>query len=314
MYTFAGYLSYKWDISPVWLFSAGTRYSHEVVNSSLVSKEFYNFPYDAIDINTGALTGSMGIVFRPGEQWQCNFNLSSGFRAPNLDDVGKIFDSSPGTLIVPNPNLKPEYAYTGELTIMKEFGSTSYFSVTYFYTNLTDALVIRDFTFNGSDKLLYDSLMSNVQATQNTGEAYIYGVTAMFSADISADFTLSSSLTYTYGHDKSNNVPLDHIPPLYGNTRFVYRMDRFRAELAVTYNDWKRLNMYSPSGEDNFEDATEFGTPSWYILSLRTSYQFAEYLQINLGLENILDVHYRSFASGVSGPGRNLVLALRTTF
>jgi hemoglobin/transferrin/lactoferrin receptor protein len=312
MYTFAGYLSYKWDISPQWLFSAGTRYSHEVLSSSLVSKEFYDFPYDAIDINTGALTGSMGIVFRPGDQWQFNLNLSSGFRAPNLDDVGKIFDSSPGTLIVPNPDAQPEYAYTGELTVMKEFGSTSYFSLTGFYTELTDALVIRDFMFNGSDSLLYDGVKSNVQATQNAGEANIYGASAMFSADVSADFTVSSALTYTYGHDKSNDVPLDHIPPLFGSTRFVYRMDRFRAELAIAYNDWKRLALYSPSGEDNIEDATDFGTPAWCILSLRTSYQLTSSLQVNLGLENLLDVHYRPFASGVSGPGRNLVLAVRT--
>ena len=37
--------------------------------------------------------------------------MSSGFRAPNIDDVGKIRENS-GILTVPNSKLKPENAYT----------------------------------------------------------------------------------------------------------------------------------------------------------------------------------------------------------
>ena len=36
--------------------------------------------------------------------------------------------------------------------------------------------------------------------------------------------------------------------------------------------------------------------------------------KITIGLENIFDVHYRSFASGVSAPGRNLRLGLNLKF
>jgi hypothetical protein len=31
-------------------------------------------------------------------------------------------------------------------------------------------------------------------------------------------------------------------------------------------------------------------------------------------MENILDLHYRSFASGLSSPGRNIIGALRMKF
>ena len=42
-------------------------------------------------------------------------NVATGFRAPNIDDMGKIFDSQPDRVIVPNEKLQPEYSYTAEI-------------------------------------------------------------------------------------------------------------------------------------------------------------------------------------------------------
>jgi hemoglobin/transferrin/lactoferrin receptor protein len=109
-------------------------------------------------------------------------------------------------------------------------------------------------------------------------------------------------------------VPLAHIPPVFGQTRLIYRRDRFRGEFALLYNGWKHIEEYSPTGEDNEVEATIYGTPAWMTLNLRASYQLSELFQLNAALENILDEHYRPFASGVSAAGRNLVLALRATF
>ncbi len=312
--SFAAYASYKWDVSELLLLSAGARFSQSSLKSTLVNKDFFDFPFSEINIDASAVNGSIGAVLRPGCGWQFDVNFGSGFRAPNLDDAGKVFDSSPGMIIVPNPDLKPEYAYNGELTIIKEFGNTSYFSATGFYTTMSDAIVVRDFQFNGQDSLLYDGSMSKVQASQNVGEAYRYGFTGTFSADVTPDFTIASSLTYTYGWDESGDAPLDHIPPLYLTTRFIYRYDRFRSELALMYNGWKHLKDYSPSGEDNLQNATAYGTPEWYTLSLRTSYQLTQMFQVNLALENLTDEHYLPFASGVHGAGRSFTAAVRATF
>ncbi len=52
-------------------------------------------------------------------QWK--LNASTAFRAPNIDDIGKVFDSEPGSVVVPNETLKPEYAYGGELGLKLDF-------------------------------------------------------------------------------------------------------------------------------------------------------------------------------------------------
>ncbi len=50
-----------------------------------------------------------------------NFLFSTGFRSPNIDDLGKIRENR-GVLIIPNPELKPEYVYNfeGGLTFSKD--------------------------------------------------------------------------------------------------------------------------------------------------------------------------------------------------
>ena len=67
------------------------------------------------DLETSALTGTLGLSWNPNTTFLWKLNATTAFRAPNIDDIGKIFDSQEGLVVVPNSNLKPEYAYGGEL-------------------------------------------------------------------------------------------------------------------------------------------------------------------------------------------------------
>ena len=314
MSTLAAYLTWRWHMSERWTLNTGVRYSHVLLDASFEDKTFYDFPFDELSINTGALNGAVGLVYRPEPDFAVNFNLSSGFRAPNVDDAGKVFDSSPGSVVVPNPDLSPEYAYNAELGIEKTFASSLHVSLTGWYTHLTDVIARRDYRFNGQDSIMYDGTLSQVQANVNAGEGRIYGASAGVLADIAPDFSISSSLTWTYGWDITDDVPLAHIPPMFGQTRFIYRRDRFKGEFFVIYNGWKHIEDYAPSGVDNDAEATVHGTPSWLTLNLRGSYQVTDTFQFTAALENILDQHYRPFSSGISAAGRNLILAIRSSF
>jgi hemoglobin/transferrin/lactoferrin receptor protein len=86
------------------------------------------------------------------------------------------------------------------------------------------------------------------------------------------------------------------------------------AEFFTRFNGWKRLEDYSPSGEDNLIQATAFGMPSWATINFRAQYHINKYVGINFAVENIMDINYRHFASGVSAPGRNFIIAVRGHF
>ena len=150
------YLSYKknFDRLPA-TFQTGIRYSYVNLNSLFDDTSFFHLPYKEIDLSNSALSGSAGFVYRPGN-WQLTINLSSGFRAPNLDDVAKIFDSEPGNVVVPNENLKPEYLYNGEIGVLRKFDHKASLQLTAFYSYLHNAMVRRDFTLNGQDSIMYD--------------------------------------------------------------------------------------------------------------------------------------------------------------
>ncbi len=251
----------------------------------------------------------------PGNGWRFTLMGSSGFRAPNVDDMGKINESTNGSLIIPNPKLKPELAYNGEVNISKSFSDKVRMEAVYFYTLLQHAIVVKDDTFNGTDSILYDGVMSKVQSAQNADEAYMQGFSANFLADLNENFSLKTSINYTYGMymDKQNDtlLPMDHIPPVFGQTTLIHRAKKVETEFYIRYNGWKRVEDYSPSGEDNLPQATAYGMPSWYTLNIKTALQVNSFLRLIIGMENILDMHYRTFASGVSAPGRNLVTAIR---
>jgi hemoglobin/transferrin/lactoferrin receptor protein len=82
----------------------------------------------------------------------------------------------------------------------------------------------------------------------------------------------------------------------------------------INFNGWKRIEDYFPNGEDNEIYATAKGMPSWYTINLRAGYEFNKYLALQVGVDNLLDLQYRTFASGINAPGRNLFGTVRVSF
>jgi hemoglobin/transferrin/lactoferrin receptor protein len=252
-----------------------------------------------------------------GKGWRMTLIGASGFRAPNVDDLSKVFESTTGNVVVPNPDLKPEFTYNLDLGISKTFQEKIILGGNAFYTLYKNAITTKPGKFNGLDSVMYDGQMSAVSMNVNANEAYLYGVSLYFNADITKQFSIVSTVNYTYGRIKtdSTDYPLDHIPPVFGKTSFILKQKKFRGELFLMYSGWKRLNDYNMYGEDNFfGNATAQGMPAWLTFNARAAYQVQKNLQIQMALENIFDVNYRVFASNISAPGRNFVLTLRGNF
>lgn len=309
----AAYAKYQMDLSQNITAISGIRYSQVFLNSRFSGNQFYDFPYDEINLSTGALSGSLGFTWRPVNNLQFNLNSSTGFRAPNVDDVAKVFDSEPGTVVVPNENLKPEYSYNIDFAVIKNFSDLARLEINAFYTWLEDAMVRRDFQFAGQDSIEYDGTLSKVEAVVNAGQAYIYGASASFGVEIGRHLAFDSNLTFTEGKDVSNDEPLRHVAPVFGRIGFSYKAEKIRIETYSEFNTKKDIKDLSPSERGKTHLYTEDGTPGWMTVNFKTSYQPIENLQVNLGVENILDKHYRPYSSGISAPGRNIIMALRAT-
>jgi hemoglobin/transferrin/lactoferrin receptor protein len=296
--------------------NAGLRYSRVSLNASFIDTTFFKFPFSDVNQSNGNLNGSVGLVLTPNKNWRITALASTGFRAANVDDLAKVFESNSGTLIVPNNELEPEKVSNIEATIERKFNGKTTLALNGYYMNYTNALTTGKTQYNGQDSVYYDGAMSAVYTTINADEAYIYGGNLSLNSQVNDHFSMQSSVVYTYGRIKADNgdTPLDHIPPVYGRTGLTYQQQKFRGEFYVLYNGWKRLEEYRLNAEDNEAYATANGMPAWYTLNARASYQFHENIQLILGIENVLDANYRVFASNISAPGRNVTLTLRGSF
>ena len=319
--TAAGYINAEYKAKPNFALLMGLRYSHIWVNADF-DTTFFPFPFDNANLDNGALTGSIGLSWFPKADLQFTCNGSTGFRSPNIDDIGKVFDSEPGSVVVPNLNLEPEYAYNVELGIQKNFKDKVVVKGATFYTYLVDALVRRDFEFNGESKIQFNGELSNVQAIQNAAKAYVYGFEFGLEAFLSDNFLINSNLTFTEGieeEDNGTNSPGRHVAPIFGDFHLVWKNQKLRADLFLNYNGEIPFNDLATSERNKaYLYASDVNgnpySPSWYTLNFRSQYTILNAFKATLTLENITNQRYRSYSSGISAPGTNLILGLEYRF
>ncbi len=319
----------------------GIRFQTISLRSTLVDTALLlHLPYTEIKQNNFTVTGNAGLIYLPKAGTKISINFATGFRAPNIDDLAKIFESSTASrqLVVPNPDIKPEKTFNIDLGLSQNFGKDVRFEISGFYTWFRDALVKAPFQLNGQDSVVYYGVKSQVLANINANKAFLYGFSAALFASFAKHFTFSSTLTLTEGrfetddtknsrvYEKQSNgtyslvskkvatKPLDHIPPVFGKTSLTYQQKAISAEVYALYNGWKHLDEFNADGEDNAQYATVDGMPSWMTLNFRSSYTIKKQLTLQFAVENILDRNYRYFASGFSAPGRNFILAVRVGF
>ena len=317
----AGYMSSQFALAKNISFLGGLRYSHIIIDAQF-DTSLFDLPFTEVTINTGALTGTAGVTWNPNQTLGWRLNLGTAFRAPNIDDIGKVFDSEPGSVVVPNPDLKPEYAYNADIGVSLNFDTVVKFDFAGFYTILEDALIRRDFSLDGESQILYQGELSTIQAIQNASRAQVYGFEAGIAITFSKELKLSSQYNITKGFaqdQQGTKEALRHAAPAYGNTRLFYNNAKLTLAAFVEYNGQFDFEDLAPSQQNNafLYAADQNGNPyapKWYTLNFSAQYKYSKFLQLNATLENITDKRYRPYSSGLSAPGRNLIVAATYTF
>lgn len=316
----AAYLSIKHKLSEKLRFQGGLRYNRIILYSEFDDK-FFDFPFTEANIDTEAVTGTAGLSWFPNDMIQWKLNFSTAFRAPNIDDVGKIFDSEPGSVVVPNPDIKSEYAYNGEIGVKLNLEKNLSVDLSTYYTYLKDALIRRDYNLNGETEIEFGGELSNVQAIQNAANARVYGFEAGLEYKFFENFKLTSKYTFVGGEEESDDgttAPSRHVSPQFGTTKVSYILPKFTIDAFAVYNGEFSYEDLAPSQQNNDflyakdQDGNPY-SPSWYTFNLRTQYQVTKNIKGILSIENITDQRYRPYSSGIAGAGRNFILSVKYT-
>ena len=325
----AGYFNYKRFINKSTNYDVGLRISTISINANW-DYDFFNSDYndkyntlffqqfDGLEMKNSSLTGSLGIVHRMNDFNKISFNISSGFRSPNIDDIGKIRENS-GILNVPNMELKPEYVYTIDFGWSK-FNKNFRTNFNIYYTIL-NGTIGRDYYMGEGNKILYDEELVQTMANFNLGNSNVYGGNFDLKARILDNILINGSITYTKGSTLKDMLPMPSIPPLFGSIKLKLMNEKSQYQLSYRFSSSKDASSYSIGGEDGLDETPMIidqngniqyaGMPAWGIFQLSSLFKIKllkRPIDLKIILDNIFDIHYREFASGISSSGRSLNL------
>jgi len=324
---FALYTNYRFDHSKTGTLNIGVRYTKTLLKAKWIDQTFITLPEMEVSLTNAAFSGTIGYAYKPTKRWQINTVLSSGFRSPNIDDVGKIREKN-DKVSMPNTNLKPEYAYNAEIGIL-HFSDSKKTRVGFnSYYMLLQNYIARDFyRYNNQDEILYDGALATTVANINKGNAFVIGGTLSFQSKLNDHLKLNSSVTYTKGKAYDTKEPLSSIPPLFLNAGVAYNQKKWNFNLNYKFNAHKKTEDYNlTEGIDNITESPlinseanddkdkYYGSPRWNTLNISTQYKISRNTTLHLHLDNIFDVHYKEFASGISAAGRNISIAFNANF
>lgn len=319
---------HRWNINSKWAMNEGLRIGYSSLRSTFVSEEFYPFlPQYVGTISQDNLVycANVGFNFQPNRKWMLALDISTGYRVPNIDDLAKVFDSEPGMVVMPNPDIKPEKTLGANFNASFVDNNFVEWEASVFGTYMFDAIALAPTTFDGKETIMYDGEESKIYCNRNNRLAYVVGASTSARFKLSKNFKADAALTYTYGnilsHKGEERQPLDHVAPLFGRVGVSYNTngDKVTAEVYSLFNGSKPLSRYNLNGEDNIAYATVKGLdgnglPAWFTLNLRVAYKASKNVTLQGGIENILDTEYRTFGSGINAPGRNFTFTVRTNF
>ncbi len=312
----AAYVGANWEIIPDdFAVNAGIRESYYKLEANYTPDNFLKLPYSRAAFSNLATTFHMGASKRLAEQLYLKGNVSTAFRNPNIDDMSKLFESVPGSkLLVPSEDLDPEHSMTWDFGLNYNIAQVLNIESGAYYTKVSDLIITAPGTLNGQDSILYDGQMTRVHNMQNAASGYIQGMYIGGKVKINRHLFVDGSIVSTFGRYKTGSgsgyEPLDHIPPTHGRVGIRWVGNGLQMEIFSIFNGKKRAMDYASfSSEDNVQQSPGGETPAWVTYNARLAWKLSEHWNITAACENIGDLGYRQFASGVSSAGRNLIFS-----
>ncbi len=320
--TFAAYINYRHDFNPKSTLSMGARHTVTELDAAWTEQALIDAKLANAYQNHQSSNVTLGYNYKPNSEWQLKALFSTGFRAPNIDDLGKTRENN-GILSVPNIGLTPEYIYSTDIGIRKEWENGSFIETNGYYAFVKDYIgrgpypINRDVSTPNEGTIMYSDDEVKTTANINVGTVKVYGFNTQSKWTISTQVSYQGSLTYTRGIGNNISGNLPSINPLFVVQKVLWQLPKGEISLHWHHAQRKTPESYSPWGEDGLQETpllandTFAGTPAWHRWDVQFALPLNKALNLSGGIFNLWDTHYREFASGISAPGRSAKLVLR---
>ena len=258
---------------------------------------------DGTTIDPARLSGDLGWIFDISDSLHLVANAGSGFRAPNIADLGTLGNRPGNRFNIPNSSLSAENVVHGDLGLRYRSDRLRA-EVVLFALRYSDRIVsvsTGDQTPDGRD------IVQSINAAAST----IRGIEAGLDVTLSAQLDLAAVVNYARGEQEvgAASEPADRVPPLNG-----------RLELLYTPNDrWQVATWLAAAARQDRLSARDVrdvridpnGTAGWASVGASLTWTNNDGWQVTLEADNLTDKEYRTHGSGIDAPGRNFTATFR---
>ncbi len=254
-----------------------------------------------IAIKPSALVSNYGINYQVNQHSFLFGSITTGYRAPNIDDLGSlgIVDFR---YEIPSYDLRPEKSLNTEIGYKYRSNKID-FSIAVFKMKLKDIIA----------RLLVDGKVINgynVYNKKNIESSYINGAEVNYTYLLSKFLTWYTNATYTYGQNVTKNEPMRRIPPLFGQNQISFV--KKNKSLAITHQYAGKQDRLAQGDKDD-NRIGKSGTPGWNIFNIDAGWQVKN-ISLNTSLINISNIQYKTHGSGVYAMGRAVNFSFKIEF
>ncbi len=251
-----------------------------------------------IRVNPSSLVSNVALLYHIGSLQNIYASFSTGYRAPNIDDLGSL-GLVDFRYEIPAYQLKPEKTYNTEIGYRINTKKIQT-SLSFFYMHLND--LITRVQLPGQQIGGY-----NVYTKENSQQSYVKGTELSFNYRISNSITFSNNISYAFGQNLSAKEPMRRIPPLNGRVLLSYQKEKWNFNVEDLFAA-KQNRLAKGDKDDNRIPAG--GTPGWNIVNIYGNYSLSK-LNFRIAFLNIFDKDYRTHGSGINGIGRSASLGIQ---
>lgn len=289
--TQALWLQDAWTLAPGWLLTLGGRYEWWKASDgyNFSGKTAVQQPVEKADGFSPKATLQWNIA----PDWRITGSLAKAIRFPTVGELYQLVQTG-STYSVPNPDLKPETARSGELAVEHAIDQ-GMLRLSLFQENTKDALISQTSTLpNVAVPVTY---VTNVGKLRNRGIELV----AQKSNVLITGLDLSGSVTFVDSTILSN----DSFASATGTTsdgKHVPYVPRWRATVVATYRpdaSWAFTLAGRYSGKqystlDNTDNTPHvFGAfDTFTVFDVRAHYQINEHLAASFGIDNFTNQKY----------------------
>ncbi|MCC7635828.1 TonB-dependent hemoglobin/transferrin/lactoferrin family receptor [Stenotrophomonas rhizophila] len=253
-----------------------------------------------------SVSPKLGMVWRFADQWSLFAGYAHGFRSPPYNDVNLGFTNVMfGYTAIPNPDLKPETSDGLELGV-RFIAPAAYVSLSGYYNDYQDFIESQRQVGTNSQGLI-------VFQSQNVADAEIYGAELKAGVDFGQissalqGWSVNSSVAWSRGQNKTEDVPLESIDPLRGTVGIAFDRDSWGVELAGTFA--RRKDRLPPA----IGISPPFAPAGYGVLDLMAHWDFAPGAKVNVGVFNLGDRRYIDYSAITTALATNSAVIDRFT-